>query len=174
MRRNCLFLFSVFVLFILGQSPGICKEWSNITIRLLPDSSFASVEAETGKKIRHCPHHDMNGRLDEEQLIYVLGKFDDEKWLHSDNEQIARKHLESHYDKVMAGIMKKGLHNPVNINKAKLAELVALPHIGPVLAVKIVEYRTSISMFETIEQIKKVEGIGLGTFNAIKYYISVN
>jgi len=33
---------------------------------------------------------------------------------------------------------------------------VALPQIGPVLAVKIVEYRKFVSSFEKIEQIKKV------------------
>ncbi len=170
----CIFFISLFALFLWQQGLGQCQGWSDLTIRLLSDSSFAVVEVETGKKIRHCPHHDINGRLDEEQLIYVLGTLDGETWLYPKNEEIARKHLESHYDKVIARIMKRGLHDSVNINKAKLTELVALPQIGPVLAVKIVEYRDTRFIFATIEDIMKVEGIGQGTFNAIKHYISVN
>ncbi len=70
--------------------------------------------------------------------------------------------------------MKKGLQGSVNINRAKLTQLVALPRVGPVLAVKIVEYRNMHGLFEKIEDIRKVQGIGAGTFNAIKHYITVN
>jgi len=69
--------------------------------------------------------------------------------------------------------MKKGLQRPININQTKLTELVALPRVGAVLAVRIVKYRESISSFATIEQIKRVDGIGTATFNAIKFYITV-
>ena len=154
-----------------GEKSGMCQGWNDMTIRLLPDSSFAVVEVKDGKKIRHCPHHDANGRLDEEQLIYVLGTFDNEQWIDRENEEIARRHLYRHYEKLITKLEKKGLHAPVNINQASLTELVALPQVGPVLAVKIVEYRKTVSSFETIEQIKKVEGIGAATFKAIKYYI---
>jgi len=170
----CIFLISFFALFSWGEGSGRCQGWSDLTIRLLSDSSFAVVEVAPGKKIRHCPNHDINGRLDEEQLIYVLGKLSEEIWLYPKNEEIARKHLESHYDKIIAKVMKKGLHDPANINEAKLTELVALPQIGPVLAVKIVEYRDARFTFATIEDIMKVEGIGQGTFNAIKHYITAD
>ena len=169
----CLLLFSLLVLFMLNEGSARCQGWSDLTIRLLPDSSFAVVEVKAGTKIRHCPHHDLNGKLDEEQLIYVLGTLGNETWLDPANEQVAKKHLKNHYDKFIAKVMKKGLQDPVNINRAKLIELVALPQIGPVLAVKIVEYRTTRGLFETIEQIKNVEGIGSGTFNAVRHYISV-
>ena len=171
----CIFFISIFALFFLWQQGlGLCQGWSDITIRFLSDSSFAVVEVETGKKIRHCPHHDLNGKIDEEQLIYVFGTLEGETWLYPENKEIAKKHLESHYDKVIAKIMKKGLHDPVNINKAKLTELVALPQIGPVMAVKIIKYKETYGLFEKIEDIRKVQGIGQGKFNAIKHYISVN
>jgi competence ComEA-like helix-hairpin-helix protein len=170
----CLLLFSFFVSFMLSETSAICQGWTDLRIRLLPDSSFAVVEVKPGEKIRHCPHHDSNGKIDEEQLIYVLGTLDRETWLDPANEQVAKKHLKNHYDKFIAKVMKKGLQDPVNINRAKLVELVALPRIGPVLAVKIVEYRNTRGLFETIEQIRNVEGIGSGTFNAIKHYITVN
>ena len=175
MKRNyCLLLFSFFVLFMLSESSAICQGWTDIRIRLLPDSSFAVIEAKPGEKIRHCPHHDLNGKIDEEQLIYVLGTLDRETWLDPANEQVAGKHLKNHYDKFIAKVMKKGLQDPVNINRAKLTQLVALPQIGPVLAVKIVEYKEIHGLFQTIEDIKKVKGIGVGVFNAIKHYIIVN
>ncbi|MCK4468574.1 MAG: helix-hairpin-helix domain-containing protein [Desulfobacterales bacterium] len=170
----CLLLFSFFVLFMLNESPAICQGWTDLRIRLLPDSGFAVVEVKPGEKIRHCPHHDSNGKIDEEQLIYVLGTLDRETWLDPANEQVAKKHLKNHYDKFIAKVMKKGLQDPVNINRAKLIELVALPRVGPVLGVKIVEYRNMHGLFEKIEDIRKVQGIGSGTFNAIKHYISVN
>ena len=170
----CLLLFSFFILFMLSESPAICQGWTDLRIRLLPDSSFAVIEAKAGEKIRHCPHHDSNGKIDEEQLIYVLGTLNRETWFDPKNEEVAKKHLGNHYDKFIAKVMKKDLQDPVNINRAKLIELVALPQIGPVLAVKIVECRNMHGLFEKIEDIRKVQGIGSSTFNAIKHYIAVN
>ena len=168
------FLFCLLTVLLYGENSGICQEWSANKIRLLPDSSFALVEIEKGRKVRHSPHHDANGNLDEEQLIYVLGTFDDEIWIDQLNRETARKHLNQHYDKFMTKVIKKGLHGSVNINRAKLTQLIALPQIGPVLAVKIIEYRDSASSFTTIEQIKEVDGIGTATFNAIRFYINVD
>ncbi len=168
------FLFCLLSVFLWGENSGVCREWSTGKISLLPDSSFALVEIEKGKKVRHCPHHDANGTLDEEQLIYVLGNFDSEIWIDQTNRDAAEKHLTQHYDKFMTKVMKKELRRPININRAKLTELVALPRVGPVLAVRIIKYRESKSDFATIEQIKQVEGIGTATFNAIRFYISVN
>ena len=168
------FLFCLITVFLSCGHSGMCQTWSAGKISLLPDSSFALVEIEKGKKVRHCPHHDANGTLDEEQLIYVLGNFDDEIWIDQTNRDAAKKHLNQHYDKFITRVMKNELRRPININRAKLTELVALPRVGPVLAVRIVKYRESLSDFATIEQIKQVEGIGTATFNAIRFYISVN
>ncbi|MEA1923528.1 MAG: helix-hairpin-helix domain-containing protein [Pseudomonadota bacterium] len=170
-----IFMFCLLSIFLLGEKSGICHEWSEIKVRLLPDSSFALVEIEEGQKIRHSPHHDANGKLDAEQLIYVLGTFDDEIWVDQTNRKSARKHLINHYDQFITRVREKGLQpGSVNINQAKLTKLVALPQIGPVLAVKIAEYRNSGTSFTSIEDIKKVEGIGAATFNAIKFYINVD
>ena len=169
------FLFCLLAVFWGGADSGICQEWSEIKIELLPDSSFALVEIEKGQKVRHCPHHNGNVKLDEEQLIYVLGTFDKEVWIDQVNRETARKHLINHYDKFVTKVSKKGLQQgSININQAKLTELVALPQIGPVLAVKITEYRNFVTSFSSIEEIKKVEGIGSATFNAIKFYINVD
>ena len=65
-------------------------------------------------------------------------------------------------------VIKKELKEPLNINDAKLTEFVRLSGIGPFVAVKIVEYRKAHMLFKDIDEIKKVEGIGQGTFNGIR------
>lgn len=71
-----IFFFSLLALLFLNEGIGRCQGWSDIIIRLLPDDSFAVIEKNNQAiKIRHCLHHDTNGRLDEEQLIYVLGDY---------------------------------------------------------------------------------------------------
>ncbi len=168
------FMFCLLSVFLCGENSGICQEWSEIKIRLLPDSSFALIETEKDQKVRHSPHHGANGKLDEEQLIYVLGTFDNEMWIDQANRESVRKHLINHYDQFITKVRKKGLRpGSVNINQARLTKLVTLPQIGPVLAVKITEYRNSVNSFISIKEIKKVEGIGTATFNAIKFYINV-
>ena len=169
------FFFSLFMLLFWQAGTGRCQGWSELTIRLLSDDCFAMVEiAEGGAKIKHCPHHDMNGELDEEQLIYVIGTFDGEEWLDEKNKMLAERHLKKHYNRYITRIKREGLKETVNLNTAKLTELVRLPNIGPILAVKIVEYRNTHSRFESIDDIKKVEGIGYGTYNAIRHYIKTD
>src|SRR5229473_3758890 len=56
----------------------------------------------------------------------------------------------------------------VNINTATKEQLDALPGIGPVKAQAIVDYRTKNGPFKTLEDIKKVNGIGDATFDKIK------
>jgi competence protein ComEA len=61
----------------------------------------------------------------------------------------------------------------ININTASASELEALPGIGPVLAQRIVDYRTQKGGFKSIEELKEVSGIGDKKFEAIKDLITV-
>ena len=63
---------------------------------------------------------------------------------------------------------------PINLNTATQYELERLPSIGPVLAKRIIEYRNQKGVFKTIEEIKKVHGIGNKIFEKIKNYITVS
>ncbi len=60
----------------------------------------------------------------------------------------------------------------VNINEAPAELLQTLPGIGPALAERIIEYREQ-TPFESIEDIKKVSGIGDATFEKMKDYLAV-
>ncbi|HKZ22599.1 MAG TPA: helix-hairpin-helix domain-containing protein [candidate division Zixibacteria bacterium] len=62
----------------------------------------------------------------------------------------------------------------VNLNSATQDDLESLPSIGPVLAKRIIEYRNQQGGFKSIEEIKKVHGIGNKIFEKIKDYIRVN
>jgi competence protein ComEA len=62
---------------------------------------------------------------------------------------------------------------PININTASVAELEALPGIGPTLAQCVVDYREAQGPFAAIEDIMNVQGIGEGLFNEIRDLITV-
>ncbi len=62
----------------------------------------------------------------------------------------------------------------ININTADKDELTKLRGVGPVIADRILEYRTNNGTFENIEDIKKVKGIGPKTFEKMKDSITVN
>ena len=64
-----------------------------------------------------------------------------------------------------SGTGKAGL---VNINTADEKALDALPGIGPAMAKRIIEYRETEGQFQTIEDLKKVKGIGDAKFNKMK------
>lgn len=163
-------------LFLVMTGPVSAREpgWDDLKIRLLPDSSFALVEyTEGGKKIRHCPFKDANGVVDPEQLIYVLGTVGEERWDDPGKEADARRTLESHYDAFIQNVRRQGLEAPIDLNEAGLTRLVALPRIGPVLAVRIARKRAALGGFESIEQLKEVKGIGQGTFNGLKFYVRI-
>ena len=67
---------------------------------------------------------------------------------------------------------KQKLAFPININTANEKELDALPGIGPAIAGRIVEYRSS-QPFTKIEDIMQVKGIGEKKFAKIKELITV-
>lgn len=61
----------------------------------------------------------------------------------------------------------------ININTAGPEELDTLPGIGPALAQRIIQYRETHGPFQTVEDIKKVSGIGEKSFEKLKDKITV-
>lgn len=62
----------------------------------------------------------------------------------------------------------------IDINQAEPWLLEVLPGIGEVLAQRIVDYRSGNGPFKRIADLLKVSGIGEGTFEKIKDYITVS
>ena len=62
----------------------------------------------------------------------------------------------------------------ININTSDENELMTLSGIGPSKAKAITIYREENGLFQSIEQLKEVSGIGDQTFEAIKDFISIN
>lgn len=61
----------------------------------------------------------------------------------------------------------------IDLNTATLSELDSLPGIGPVYAQRIIDYRNSQGGFKSIEEVKKVKGIGDKTFEKFKDRITI-
>ena len=60
----------------------------------------------------------------------------------------------------------------VNVNTASAQELVGLPGIGPTLAQRIIEYRSTYGRFTCPEDLAKVRGIGPQTVEKLRPYVS--
>ncbi|MDE6579326.1 MAG: helix-hairpin-helix domain-containing protein [Ruminiclostridium sp.] len=64
-------------------------------------------------------------------------------------------------------------NDKININTASKEELMTLSGIGEVIAQRIIDYREEHGNFRSVEEIKKVKGIGEARFNSIKDHIIV-
>ena len=150
----------IFLLFVV--SPALAEKWSQRYIESLPDSAFASIEIATeGKKIRHLPHHNLEGEIDIDHLKSALGRIHQVKWIDPANFTKAKIHLEQHYlDYKEKRAKAFALKSTVNINKASAKELMQLPHVGEKQAQNIIEYRKRRGDFKTVEELGRVPGIG--------------
>lgn len=61
----------------------------------------------------------------------------------------------------------------ISISSAEPEEFEDLPGIGPVMANRIVEYRNRTGGFKTLEELKKVKGIGEKLYQKILPYIKL-
>lgn len=164
-----------FILICWPMDQACSQPWSDFAIRSLPDSSFAIVEIDKNEnKVRHFPYRDISGRIDFDQLIYCLGTFGNETWVEPRNKEMARKHLEERCYRFKLKQIEEQMTQSVNIKRANLKELVRLPSIGPVLAVRIYEFRKTHAAFQDIDEIKNVDGIGSSTLAGIRYYIKTS
>lgn len=66
-----------------------------------------------------------------------------------------------------------GVPSAININTADAVALEQIPGIGPVRAQAIIEYRTQIGSFDSIDQLLEVTGIGPATLESMRPYVTL-
>ncbi|WEV73306.1 helix-hairpin-helix domain-containing protein [Bifidobacterium sp. ESL0798] len=71
-----------------------------------------------------------------------------------------------------AGASSNG-NNLVNLNTADSTRLQQIKGVGPVMAQKIIDYRSSIGRFTSVDQLLKVSGIGQKTLEKIRGQVTV-
>ncbi len=145
-----------------------CVENSGIVVLEEGDRIIDAIEAAGGEK--------EDADLNKLNLAYVL-KDGDKLYVPSkleDKEDIEYISGKSGDNVVIEGAGKTMEDKEViNINTATKAELVTLNGIGDATADKIIAYRQENGKFKTIEDLKKVPGIGDSKFENIKSKITV-
>jgi len=62
---------------------------------------------------------------------------------------------------------------PVDLNAATLAQLDGLPGVGPVLAQRILDWRTEHGRFTSVDELQEVEGVGPKKFESLRAHVRV-
>lgn len=96
-------------------------------------------------------------KLKDEMSIYVYKKGE------AGSEEVVKDDIES-----------SETDKKVNINSATKVDLQQVPGIGDSKATAIIEYREKEGLFQTIEDLKNVTGIGEKTVEKLKEYLDVN
>jgi competence protein ComEA len=118
------------------------------------------------------------GSIDELTHVHGIGPKTTEKvkpWLNVGDEPIEK--LERKPAPSLSATPGKGTkiqttEAKIDVNAAGEAELMRLPGIGPALAGRIVQYRAN-APFASIDDLRKVKGIGAKTLDAIRPFIFV-
>ena len=63
--------------------------------------------------------------------------------------------------------------NPLDLNRATMAQLDTLPGIGPVTAQRILDYRSKVGRINSVDELKKISGLGGAKFEEIKNLLRV-
>lgn len=72
------------------------------------------------------------------------------------------------------GTQQSGNSNLVNLNTADSTQLQQIKGVGPVMAQKIIDYRSSIGRFTSVDQLLQVSGIGQKTLEKMRGQVTVS
>lgn len=106
--------------------------------------------------------------LADAEMVNLAEKIHDGQHIHIPTKDI-------HFREIAASSDEKNSSSSdlININTADEKELQKIKGIGPALAGRIIEYRESHGAFKSIDEIKKVRGIGDKTFEKMRDQIKV-
>ena len=160
---------------LLLASSASAAQWSRRYINSLDDIAFAAIEVTSqGKKMRHLPHHDHTGKLDGTHLLSALARIHQVKWIDPRSKQAAEQHLRDHMKEYKQARLAGGrIRFPVDLNAASVDELMALPFFGRKTAEAVVLYREKRGRFKSVDELRRVEGVGPDAFEAIADLIIV-
>lgn len=124
----------------------------------------------------------LSKKLQDEDVIIIYKKSDKINTLEEYKQQIDYCSKDNNdgcisevvtFDQEHDSSSKETVNTTVNINTASLQQLMTLSGIGESKAQKIIKYREEIGAFNSIEDIKNVNGIGDSIFEKIKDNITV-
>lgn len=82
-----------------------------------------------------------------------------------------RKEVDLHSDP--STIIAVNADGKINVNVANIDELCLIPGIGPTLAARIVEYRSTNGPYRSVDDLLNIRGIGTETLNNISQFVCV-
>ena len=74
---------------------------------------------------------------------------------------------------VFSLIENEALYKKLDINAASAEQIEALPYIGKITAERIVAYRHQRGRFQTLDQLKEVQGVGEVSYQRIRPYLRI-
>ncbi len=90
-----------------------------------------------------------------------------------DGEQVDVAHDAATAPPVASGSGSGAPAGPVNLNTATVDDLDTLPGVGPVMAGRIIDWRTQNGRFASVDQLREVSGIGDRTFERLAPLVTV-
>lgn len=106
-------------------------------------------------------------QLEEDQLLFL---HDD---INQNNDKNVISAIENNSDERADNLESNESFDIININTATLNEFTKLYGVGAVTAQRIIDYRNKTGGFKSLDEIKKVKGIGDKTFEKIKPFIEL-
>jgi hypothetical protein len=90
---------------IVASAPDVSAEpWKRSYVDALPDEAFAVVRVRPdGRRARHLPHHNAEGRVDLLHLRSALARLSQVHWEDPADVEEARRHLRAHAEALGLG-----------------------------------------------------------------------